>query len=219
MTSVIPVFPLNTVVFPGQHLPLHIFEPRYRQLVQDVLGEDAEFGIALIEQGREVGGGAEPVAIGCVVRITEVQELPDGRYNIICEGTRRFRLVERLDESPYLRAAVEFLALPEDARDEGTTELAESVGELYRDHLGLNLAMEGGWQRRMKSPADPIRLADAVAAEIDAPAGEKQEILAAERLATRLEIGQRLLEAANRGLVEQLSVRRRYKLGGLGAWN
>lgn len=219
MTSVIPVFPLNTVVFPGQHLPLHIFEPRYRQLVQDVLGEDREFGIALIAQGREVGGGAEPVAVGCAVRITEVQELPDGRYNIICEGTRRFRLVEQLGESPYLRAAVEFLALPEDTRDEETTELAESVGELYRDHLGLNLAMEGGWQRRMKSPTDPVRLADTVAAEIEAPAGEKQEILSAERLATRLEIGQRLLEAANRSLAEQLRVRRRYKIGGLGAWN
>ena len=219
MTNVIPLFPLNTVVFPGQHLPLHIFEPRYRQLISDVLERKGEFGIALIARGREVGGGAEPVTVGCAVRITEVQELPDGRFNIICRGTRRFRVLERLEETPYLRASVEFLPRPDDAQDEATAELAETVGALYRDHLELTLAMEGGWQRRLRTPADPIRLADAVAAEVDAPPGEKQQILAADRLSTRLEIGQRLLEAGNRALAAQVSVRRRFKLGGLGIWN
>ena len=219
MTIEIALFPLNTVVFPGQHLPLHIFEPRYRQLVRDVLSQDGEFGIALITRGREVGAGAEPVAVGCAVRIAEVQELPDGRFNIICEGTRRFRVVQRLDEAPYLRATVEFLPPPSDVADEETSELAETVAELYRDHLGLTLAVEGGWQRRLRTPADPVRLADTVAAEVDATPGEKQEILAAERLATRLEIGQRLLEAGNRALTEQVRLRRRFKLGGLGAGN
>lgn len=219
MTTEIPLFPLNTVVFPGQQLPLHIFEPRYRQLVSDVLEKEGEFGIALIASGREVGGGAEPVAVGCAVRITEVQELPDGRFNIICQGTRRFRVLERLGETPYLRAAVEFLPQPDDAQDEATAELAETVGALYRDHLGLTLAMEGGWQRRLRTPADPIRLADTVAAQVNALPGEKQQILAADRLATRLEIGQRLLEAANRALSEQVSLRRRFKLGGLGIRN
>ena len=219
MTTDMPLFPLNTVVFPGQHLPLHIFEPRYRQLVRDVLTADGEFGIALITKGKEVGGGAEPVAIGCAVRIAEVQELPDGRFNIICEGTRRFRVVQRLDESPYLRATVDFLPRPDDATDEDTAELADTVAQLYRDHLSLTLAMEGGWQRRLRSPADPVRLADTVAAEVEAPPGEKQEILAADRLATRLEIGQRLLQASNGELAEQVRIRRRFKLSGLGASN
>lgn len=219
MTTEIPLFPLNMVVFPGQRVPLHIFEPRYRQLISDVLEQESEFGIALIARGREAGGGAEPVAVGCAVRIREVQELPDGRFNIICEGTRRFRVLERLGETPYLRASVEFLPRPDDAQDEATAELAETVGALYRDHLGLTLAMEGGWQRRLRTPADPIRLADALAAEVDAPAREKQKILAADRLSTRLEIGQRLLEAANRALAQRVSLRRRFKLGGLGVCN
>ena len=219
MTTVIPIFPLNTVVFPGQQLPLHIFEPRYRQLVGDVLADDGEFGIALIRSGSETGGGATPVEVGCAVRISELQELPDGRFNLICEGTRRFRVVESLDESPYLRAAVEYLPLPDDAADEETVELAEDVGALYRDYLGLALALDGGWQRRMKSPQDPVRLADAVAAQLDATAGRKQEILATPRLAPRLEIEQRLLRDANRSLSEQIVVRRRFKLAGLGVWN
>ncbi|PZC49455.1 MAG: hypothetical protein DK306_000694 [Chloroflexi bacterium] len=219
MTTVIPIFPLNTVVFPGQHLPLHVFEPRYRQLVGDVLASDGEFGIALIENGQEAGGGAIPMAVGCAVRISELQELPDGRFNLICRGTRRFRLVESLDESPYLRGAVEFLPLPEDVTDEETVELAEEVSGLYRDHLGLALALEGGWQRRLKAPDDPVRLADTVAAEIDAPPGKKQEILEAARVATRLEIGQGLLQSANQSLSEQLVIRRRFKLRGLGVGN
>jgi Lon protease-like protein len=219
MPTVIPIFPLNTVVFPGQQLPLHIFEPRYRRLVADVRRDEGEFGIALIDTGPEVGGGAVPREVGCAVRITELQELPDGRFNVICRGTRRFRLLESLDEAPYLRAEVEFPPRPEDAGDEETAERAGDVREMFADHLGLALAIEGGWQRRMRTPDDPVRLADAVGAAVAASIGHKQAILEATRLATRLEIGQRLLEAGNRSLREQLALRRRLKLGGLGAQN
>ena len=219
MPTVLPIFPLNTVVFPGQQLPLHIFEPRYLRLVADVVRDQGEFGISLIETGGEVGGGAVPREVGCAVRITEMQEAPGGRYNVICSGTRRYRIVESLGEAPYLRAEVEFLPPPDDAGDEETTERAGDVRELFADHLGLALAIEGGWQRRMRTPADPVRLADAVAAGIPAPAAQKQAMLEAPRVSTRLEIGQRLLEAANQSLREQLAVRRRFKLDGLGARN
>ncbi|MCY3919107.1 MAG: LON peptidase substrate-binding domain-containing protein [Chloroflexi bacterium] len=219
MPTVIPIFPLNTVVFPGQQVPLHIFEPRYRQLVADVRRDEGEFGIALIESGPEVGGGAVPRAVGCAVRIAEMQELPDGRFNVICRGTRRFRLLESLDEAPYLRGEVEFPPRPDDAGDEETAERAGDVRDLFADHLGLALAIEGGWQREMRTPADPVRLADTIGATVAAPIGHKQAMLEASRVATRLEIGQRLLESANRSLREQLALRRRLKLGGLGAQN
>ena len=99
MPTVMPIFPLNTVVFPGQQLPLHIFEPRYLRLVADVMRDEGEFGIALIESGREVGGGAVPREVGCAVRITELQEAPGGRYNVICSGTRRYRIVQSVGGS------------------------------------------------------------------------------------------------------------------------
>ena len=219
MPTVMPIFPLNTVVFPGQQLPLHIFEPRYLRLIADVMRDEGEFGIALIESGREVGGGAVPREVGCAVRITELQEAPGGRYNVICSGTRRYRIVQALEEAPYLRAEVEFLPPPTDAGDEEAAELAADVGALFQDHLGLALAMEGGWQRRLRTPADPVRLADAVAAGIPAPAEQKQAVLEALRVSTRLEIGLRLLEVANQSLREQLVIRRRFKLDGLGARN
>ena len=128
MPTVMPIFPLNTVVFPGQQLPLHIFEPRYLRLVADVMRDEGEFGIALIESGREVGGGAVPREVGCAVRITELQEAPGGRYNVICSGTRRYRIVQALEEAPYLRAEVEFLPPPTDAGDEEAAELAVGRG-------------------------------------------------------------------------------------------
>ena len=219
MPEILPLFPLNSVVFPGQLVPLHIFEDRYRQLVRDVLASDSEFGISLIRKGKEVGGGAVPVEIGCAVRIIEIEELPDGRFNLSCRGTRRFRITEALDEDPYLRATVEFPPRPKDCEDESTLELAGEVAEHYRRHLALSLALQDGWQRHLHVPGDPVRLADAAAAVLDASPRQKQQVLRATAATTRLQLVQRLLEPALQGLEEQLLLRRRYKIGGLGILN
>ena len=219
MTEILPIFPLNSVVFPGQLVPLHIFEERYRRLVRDVLAGDGEFGIALIRKGKAGGGGAVPVEVGCAVRIVEIEELPDGRFNLSCRGTRRFRITEALAEDPYLRGAVEFLPPPPDSHDEAARELAADVAECYRQHVALTLALQDGWQREVRLPDDPVRLADAAAAVLDASARQKQQVLRADALATRLELVQRLLEPAVKGLAEQLELRRRYKIRGLGALN
>ena len=102
------MFPLGTVLFPGGVLPLHVFEPRYRQLVQDCLAADApEFGVVLIERGSEVGGGDVRSPVGVVARMVEVAELGDGRYAIVTVGTRRVRVRSWLPDDPYPRAEVE----------------------------------------------------------------------------------------------------------------
>src|SRR6478672_4324189 len=75
----LPMFPLGTVLLPFAHLPLHIFEPRYRALVKDCLAGDGEFGVVLIERGHEVGGGDVRFGVGTVARIVQTAELPDGR--------------------------------------------------------------------------------------------------------------------------------------------
>lgn len=101
------MFPLGTVLVPGAVLPLHVFEPRYRQLMQDVLAGDREFGVVLIERGSEVGGGDQRSDAGTLARVAEAEELPDGRWAVAAIGVERFRVERWLDDDPYPRAEIE----------------------------------------------------------------------------------------------------------------
>lgn len=102
-----PLFPLNTVLFPYAEVQLHVFEDRYRELVHDCLSEDRPFGVVLIRSGSEVGGPAEPYLVGTAVRILKVETYDDGRMDIRVKGERRFR-IRQLDESgAYLTGYVE----------------------------------------------------------------------------------------------------------------
>jgi Lon protease-like protein len=105
----LPLFPLHTVLCPGIALPLHIFEPRYRLMVQRCLEDDVPFGVVWIRDGREVGSGSLAVAsIGTMAEIREADRLADGRYELISIGTRRFRLEEAFtDREPYLVGRIE----------------------------------------------------------------------------------------------------------------
>ena len=95
------MFPLGTVLLPGAYLSLHVFEPRYRALVQACLEGTPEFGVALIERGSEVGGGDTRFDVGCVARIVEVVHLPDGRWALGTVGARRIRVNRWLEDDPY----------------------------------------------------------------------------------------------------------------------
>jgi Lon protease-like protein len=101
MPSRLPLFPLNLVLFPGEPLPLHIFEPRYRQLLADCLDGDQRFGITAATK-------PEPGSLGCIARVRMTQPLPDGRSNIVVLGERRFAVRALLEEdAPYLIASIE----------------------------------------------------------------------------------------------------------------
>ncbi len=100
------MFPLGTVLFPYAPLPLHVFEPRYRALVEACLAGEPEFGVVLIERGSEVGGGDTRFDVATVARILQVGRSDDGRYVLGTIGTRRVRVVRWLDDSPYPRAEV-----------------------------------------------------------------------------------------------------------------
>jgi Lon protease-like protein len=103
----IPLFPLNTVLFPYASLQLHIFEERYREMVRSCLDLDTPFGIVLIRNGSEVGGEADPYLVGTAVRIQQVHHYEDGRMDILVQGERRFR-IRGFDESRnYLVGLVE----------------------------------------------------------------------------------------------------------------
>jgi Lon protease-like protein len=120
-----PMFPLGMVLMPGMVLPLHVFEPRYRQLVRDCLeAPTQEFGVVLIGRGSEVGGGDERLDVGTVARIVQVGALADGRFAMITVGDRRIRVVEWLIDDPYPRADVEEWPDEAGAVDEERLEVA-----------------------------------------------------------------------------------------------
>lgn len=133
MTKRLPIFPLTgAVLFPGMQLPLHIFEPRYRAMIGDALIRDRQ--LAMIQPQRSVEG-APLYRVGCVGRIGEIQAMDDGRYNLILEGTARFRLVRELDV---------------------TTAYRQIEAEIYDEDEGETLthAQRGGFEREARAFAD-----------------------------------------------------------------
>ena len=101
------MFPLEQTVLPSALIPLHIFEPRYREFARFVTARtEPEFGTALIERGREVGGDDKRASIGVVSAVLQSEEFPDGRWAIVGIATRRIRIVEWLADQPYPRAMV-----------------------------------------------------------------------------------------------------------------
>jgi Lon protease-like protein len=104
-----PMFPLGSVLLPGAILPLHVFEPRYRDMVRDCLRADGdpEFGQALITHGWETGGGDDRAMVGTVARMLQVEALDEDRYALVAVGTRRIRINAWLPDDPYPVADVD----------------------------------------------------------------------------------------------------------------
>lgn len=107
--AVMPMFPLGMVLVPGGVLPLHVFEPRYRRMIIDILAADGtpEFGQALITHGREAGGGDERAMVGTVAQMIQCEALDDERYALVTVGTRRIRINAWLPDDPYPLADVD----------------------------------------------------------------------------------------------------------------
>jgi uncharacterized protein len=101
-----PMFPLSAVLFPEATMPLHVFEPRYRQLMHDCLAGDSRFGVVLIERGSEVGGGDQRAGLGTRGVITRAAELPDGRWVLEVRGEAVVVIEEWLPDDPYPQALV-----------------------------------------------------------------------------------------------------------------
>jgi Lon protease-like protein len=134
------MFPLGSTLLPGGVLPLVVFEPRYRQMVIDLLADDVnppEFGVVLIERGHEVGGGDARSEVGTIARVIDMSALPDGRYALVAVGTERLRVNAWLPDDPYPLADVE--PWPDD--DRGVIDLDDArdrVGRLHDRVRALN---------------------------------------------------------------------------------
>ncbi len=193
----LPLFPLNTVLFPGQVLPLHIFEDRYRLMIRHCLAQDIPFGVVLIKRGQEVGDTAEPYTVGTMARIIESTHLDNGTMNIVSVGVERFRIRRLLHDQPYLRGEV--LSSPMiDPSDPAAVDAVagrvrgqvERYIKLIADAAGLQIQIE-----EIPSASQQIGYLAAVTMQIDNK--EKQELLGSDSLAQMLSDELKLLGREN----------------------
>jgi Lon protease-like protein len=150
MSDLLPLFPLpNVVLFPNVFLPLHIFEPRYRQMVADAIASDRLIGMMLLRPGWERGDAAQPPVfpIGCNGVLTHVERLADGRFNIVLRGLERFRIVEEDHRRSYRRAIVEPLREGDVGEDDRGAILRQ------RTKLEAMLAPADGRRSALSAPA------------------------------------------------------------------
>jgi Lon protease-like protein len=174
----IPVFPLpNVVFFPGTVIPLHIFEPRYLQMVKDVLAGDGILALALLREGWEDQATPPMHAIACAGRMLEVSQLPEGRFNIRLAGLGRVRMEEIGGDMPYRSAQVQLLPEVLPAEESALTMAARSdllgaYGLLVSEVTGRqSLGLEG-------AQAAPFHaLVNTLCAHLDMPPRIKQELL------------------------------------------
>jgi uncharacterized protein len=188
MAQRLPLFPLGTVLVPGLVLPLHIFEPRYRQMVADLeeLAEDErEFGVIAIREGGEVGAGSLRALydVGCAATLQQVTTSDDGRSHILSTGVRRFRLLD-LDvdaDTPYLTGLVEWIEEVEGELEPTTVLRSQALWAQYTELLG-----GFGPQVVQDLPADPGPLSYLLTTAVVMPLHQRQRLLSTATDAERL---------------------------------
>ncbi|HEY4439690.1 MAG TPA: LON peptidase substrate-binding domain-containing protein [Candidatus Elarobacter sp.] len=197
-TGQLRLFPLNTVLFPGAALNLHVFEERYRRMIAECLDAHEAFGVVLIREGQEAGDPAVvPHEHGTTAEIREVAPLSGGRYYVATTGRRRFRIERIVSRDPYLLADVEFIDEEEEEGDEGRAcELTTRVLGEFREYVKL-LVEFTGQEGRLEVPQDPVDASYAVGDALQVADNLKQRLLelrtAEARLAAELGFLRRLL--------------------------
>ena len=200
----IPLFPLNVVLFPGGFLPLHIFEERYKLMIQRCIDGDSEFGVALIRSGVEVGGNAEPHSVGTTAQIVNVKKEEDGRMNILVTGRERFRIDSVLLRQPYMEAVVDAL---DDGAESTEADLVADMRQAVEEQIRLLHGLRGGWVREPKTPEDPAELSWLVCTLLQADNDVKQALLEESSTAARLSAQLPLLKSNAAVLRERIAER------------
>ena len=199
--SDIPLFPLNVVLMPGAPLPLHIFEDRYKQMVNECLEQESEFGMIFADES-----GTRQV--GCTARIVElVERYEDGRMLILVEGSRRFRLNNVLTGKPYYMGEIDFF---EEEAEEDVNALAEECIALLE--RVVEAATEGSVGIEIEPPYR--NLSFAIAGRVEFEAETRQQILELTSERERLEKVKELLTAAAERLERERQAREKAQTNG-----
>jgi ATP-dependent Lon protease len=177
----LPLFPLEVVLFPGRPLPLHIFEFRYRIMMNTILDSDRRFGVLMWDQVQ-----GQPAAIGCCAEIIHFQRLPDDRMKILTLGQQRFRVLEYIREKPYRVGLVEWIE--DQPTNKDLRAMATSVEQLLRDVVHLSAKLT---DQKIELPEDlpdlPLELSYWVASNLYGVTSEQQALLEMQDTAARLE--------------------------------
>lgn len=185
MPTQLPLFPLGTVLYPGMPLPLHIFEPRYRQLMEEHGNDTFPFGVSLINSARQPQRPWPAHSIGTAARITERTPLSDGRWDLVIEGERRFRITDVDNSRPYEVAAVEWIeeALGDPAEADA---LLRTVAAQFHRYAGGITRLTRRTYDGVSIPEDPIRASYDLASRLPLHTWERQRLLEAETAVERL---------------------------------
>lgn len=168
----IPLFPLHTLLLPFTDLGLHVFEQRYRNLVAACLDDGREFGVVLIKHGREVGGPAETFVVGTSATIAGYAKLPDGRYLLEVEGSRRFSIDSTSANGSYPSASVTWLQ-----ESIGNFAEARRAADEVDRLFGTYRLRSGDGDLPVKLPVDPVSRSYVVASLLRIDARDKQTLL------------------------------------------
>ena len=195
--SELPIFPLALVLFPGVPLPLHIFEPRYRQMLNDVRAGNNLFGVSYFDASTSEKDMPPVGHVGCVAEITETQPMPDGRANILTVGIIRYRIEEYVErDDPYLLARVNYFE--DDEEDQNL--LSESARGVAETFTRIARAVRTINDERANLPdisdTEPQRLSFLVAAAMEVDTDVKQDLLELRSTAERLQRLRLMLERA-----------------------
>ncbi len=209
MSVRLPLFPLNTVLFPHMPTGLHIFEERYREMIRDCQAQGTSFGVIGIREGLEVGRVALPFSVGTLAQIHELEALDDGRYNLVVAGASRFRVESLSLERAYLVGSISYL---EDTRgDEAAIpELAARAARAFAEYTaGLrNLADDREPEAEDASlPEDPELLSYLIAASLNVEVNRRQELLEEDSVSGRLRMCLRVLRRETVFLAQMLARR------------
>ena len=171
------LFPLSTVLFPGAALNLHVFEPRYKQMIAECLEGNEAFGVCLIRDGDEAGDpSVMPHEIGTTAEIGDVTSLDTGRYDISTLGRRRFRVERVVAREPYLVVEVTYLAEEQPQDDAAVEELVSEIRAVFRDYLRL-LVEFSGMQADIELPEDPVDASFLIGDALQVADSMKQRLL------------------------------------------
>lgn len=176
MTMEMPLFPLNVVLFPGMVLPLHIFEPRYLEMINHCIEANVPFGVVLIQDGQEVGAPAVPHKVGTAARIKRVERQPDGKLNITVLGTQRFRILELDFSHSYLTAHVRPYPVT-NGSTQAATGLAHTVRPKIIEYVDLLGTASNTKLKLDRLPEDPTALALLVGIALQVGNEGKQKLL------------------------------------------